>query len=512
MAIATQLPLNIPSKDASEARKTPRGYQRIGIEFLRSHKRAFNCDSPGLGKTFQATEAAVRPVLVLCPSYLVTQWRDWIDEQYPQESVEAALGTRDERAKAVAKHADWTIMNYEMFHSYVLPHEWYRTIILDESHHVRNHAQFVKPAKSKKKREAERAAQAEREGWGGVGRQVGPVLKFDDRGRPLFDDYIKQLEAKREGYTDTSNSKLELSLAAKIAAFAHKIEYCFLLSATPMKTEADDIWRQLNIIDPNTFSSYYRFRDLYCNVVRTPWKENVTGFRNPAQMRQLFSQYMIRRTYSQAHRELPKVIPQVFKLNASPEWYDKYKKLKKNYTWEDVRLTSASQVLQALRVVTLDKDTGKLEAIVRLADEAVSGEYEDKGAVVFCWYRDTAALLGEALGAQAITGDMPPARRREVALASTTKHVVATIPSLSEGIDLSHHHTVIFAEEHYSPGDMEQALKRVQRERKDDSDTMPIRVFYIHVVGSVDEKIHKVLNRRTGDINDVLREELINER
>jgi SNF2 family DNA or RNA helicase len=61
----------------------PRAYQVQGIEFLRQQKRAILGDAPGLGKTFQATEAAELPCVISCPLPLVDQWKEFLEDQYP---------------------------------------------------------------------------------------------------------------------------------------------------------------------------------------------------------------------------------------------------------------------------------------------------------------------------------------------------------------------------------------------------------------------------------------------
>lgn len=59
-------------------------YQREGVRFLRTHRRAYLCDEMGLGKTVQAVvaarEAHYHPAstLVVCPASVVENWkREW---------------------------------------------------------------------------------------------------------------------------------------------------------------------------------------------------------------------------------------------------------------------------------------------------------------------------------------------------------------------------------------------------------------------------------------------------
>jgi hypothetical protein len=66
----------------------PRAYQVQGIEFLHASRNEPSWGTrPGLGKTFQATEAAELPCVISCPLPLVDQWKEFLEDQYPTDSV-----------------------------------------------------------------------------------------------------------------------------------------------------------------------------------------------------------------------------------------------------------------------------------------------------------------------------------------------------------------------------------------------------------------------------------------
>ena len=94
---------------------TLRPYQEKGVEFLKTRRRAMLRDAPGLGKTIQALRAAEIPVLISCPTYAMQQWADVIRSEYPSHKVVQAVGTRQEREKALKSKYDWLIVNHEMF-------------------------------------------------------------------------------------------------------------------------------------------------------------------------------------------------------------------------------------------------------------------------------------------------------------------------------------------------------------------------------------------------------------
>src|ERR1019366_4951565 len=117
-----------------------RNYQFAGVNFLHEHKHAALWDEPGLGKTLQAIHAAVRPVLVSCPNYLVEQWKAEILTVHPNDSIVIAEGQRWDKAEAIACKAQWTIVNFEMLRTYDFPLNFYKTFVMDEAHHFRGHS------------------------------------------------------------------------------------------------------------------------------------------------------------------------------------------------------------------------------------------------------------------------------------------------------------------------------------------------------------------------------------
>jgi SWI/SNF-related matrix-associated actin-dependent regulator 1 of chromatin subfamily A len=137
-------------------------YQIEGIDTLRRKKRYMNLDDPGLGKTAQAAFAAESPTLIICPNYLVGQWFDWLAgrdeksrEMHDGKVVKNVLGTIrrvrgnfDKKNGILEKQrtdpAEWVIINQEMAHTHVdtLMDLYFRTIIIDESHHFKNVASY----------------------------------------------------------------------------------------------------------------------------------------------------------------------------------------------------------------------------------------------------------------------------------------------------------------------------------------------------------------------------------
>lgn len=504
--------------DYSKQPIQPRPFQVEGINWLVANKRGMLTDDVGLGKTLQAAYAADTPVLISCPNHLVTQWYEWLrgeDDLSRQRQTDLrdawicgigmdtddyvgavslndcvpivpnvpglvikAQGNYNDKLEAIRTEHDWCVMNMEMLqtHSTFLidlgvERNWWNTIIFDESHHLRN------------------------------------------------------VTAKR-------------SRTAVILAKATPRVYC--LTATPIWKELDDLFNQLQMVDPADFTSYNEFLDLFCVTEKTRFGTKVLGAKTDMipELEHIMGILRLGRSYKTAGRQLPQSIPNYIKVVMPPELKNHYDEIASYWysQLEDeesedgmVAFENFSQILNALRL--LARWPGKYEAAAdiietalhgrslanaKTADDVLNPTPASKGRVlVFGWFHDTvntaAAYFNEHIDgchAVAITGDVKIADRRPIALNKANNVICATIATLTEGIDLSDCHTVIFLEEHYTPGSMHQALGRAVRERNRESNEAPTLVYYIHSKGTIDEAIHAIASRRAGTIRDVLRQAL----
>lgn len=414
-----------------------RHYQQEGIEFLREKKRAGLFDKAGLGKTVQAARAAVKPVMVVCPTYLTQQWYDFLTGEYPADVVALAEGTQAQRQAELNEPADWWIVNTEMLRGYALP--FVRTVIFDEAHYLRH------------------------------------------------------------------RTALQSKMAA---AYAKTAEYVYLLTATPIVKEADDLWHLLHIINPKIWRSYESFVWTYCKVSMSPWKQEIVGYNNVDKFRATLRDYAIWRDYADVRLELPDMLPPtILTVPFGDASYKVYKRARDSY-WlqtkdeEEIPLTNAMQVVQALRRLTVCDE--KIDALKNLIND-VDG---DRPIVIFCWFKETVRRVAEALGkgSVAITGDLTPTIRTQLAKSSEYKYRIATLASLSEGVDLSDSRVIIFFEEDYTPGRMYQAISRVRRWSTNTDE--PVRSYYINMKGSVDEVVHYTQEKRNVSIVQLMKDSL----
>jgi SWI/SNF-related matrix-associated actin-dependent regulator 1 of chromatin subfamily A len=138
LSSATDAPLEIPGLGGEL-----KPFQRAGVSYLLSQRRAFLSDEQGLGKTIEAlaTIEAVGayPAVVVCPASLKLNWLRELQRWLPARTAQALSGNgAGERIPA----ADITVVNYDILAPRL--DELHRlapqALVLDESHYCKNAA------------------------------------------------------------------------------------------------------------------------------------------------------------------------------------------------------------------------------------------------------------------------------------------------------------------------------------------------------------------------------------
>lgn len=116
-------------------------YQRKGVWFIeKMDGRALVADEPGLGKTIQALSwlnyhPEKRPVLIICPSSVKTNWYREIKKWMIKSNPEILNGTKPYKTKG-----DILIINYDILQNWSLHLRKmdFQVLIADEAHYIKN--------------------------------------------------------------------------------------------------------------------------------------------------------------------------------------------------------------------------------------------------------------------------------------------------------------------------------------------------------------------------------------
>lgn len=124
-------------------------HQKIGIDFLTRNKRAVLGDEPGMGKTRQAILSGLEyPVLVICPSFLKSNWAIEIEKWEPDEQVTISFTNskaRQDRERAIIRQTMYYIVHYEQVKQSLelLKSKKFKTILIDECHRINRGTQIT---------------------------------------------------------------------------------------------------------------------------------------------------------------------------------------------------------------------------------------------------------------------------------------------------------------------------------------------------------------------------------
>jgi SWI/SNF-related matrix-associated actin-dependent regulator of chromatin subfamily A-like protein 1 len=120
-------------------------FQRAGVSYLLSQRRAFLADEQGLGKTIEALAAleadGAYPAVVVCPASLKLNWLREIERWLPGRTAQALTGTGLRSTDSIS-NADITVVNYDILAARLpaLKALGPRALVLDESHYCKNAA------------------------------------------------------------------------------------------------------------------------------------------------------------------------------------------------------------------------------------------------------------------------------------------------------------------------------------------------------------------------------------
>lgn len=461
-------------------------------------------------------QPSLNDVTIICaPSHLCPGWYRELRSQFPDEHAALAVAdTRKNRMEVLEPGCKWYVVNYEMFRPRPEPKETdYEEVLVP--HTVQGEVWQVKQKQLKKSYKE-------------------PVT---------YVDILEKLHACCVIFDESHKLKSSKSKQAQTAnEFSQMIPYVFMLSATPISREADDLWYPLHILDPMTFQKMEPFLDDYTFYTRSPngkqniqlrdWAKRALWFNHIGTKDDTFllgvkqdskkytvdyehpnlNGYILGRSYKDIGIYLPDTIQAQVDVLMDTSFRIQYTSIKDSYKatfkalGEEILMDNFMQALHTLRCLTACPN--KMQAVRDLIEDNPGPH------LVFCEYDITGSVLAHQLETTFINGSVPVADREQImqSMMEQNKPIVATRRAIGTGINcLAICKTVIFFEEAWTPGDRYQCLSRVQRFDKtlEEGETKePILVFDLIVSDSIDEHIFSQQKRRGKSIKDIVSIEL----
>lgn len=327
-----------------------RKYQRVGVRFIADSHAALIADDPGLGKTLIAMGGILEseipgPYLIVAPKTAADSvWRREIERWLPSNHRAITLPQmRDQREKVIrlSRYGErtWLIIHPEI----ALVQAWW----------VCGECNKHTPEGPKQQRMLRCGHTRDRK----TQTVYAPAYKwlFDTEWGAVIVDESHESLIKRKGVSTQRRRGLEM---LKLRADGKRIA----MSGTPFDSKPNQLWGTLNWLDPQAYSAYYRWAELYWQ------KGGYTGFEigefrrdRESLLWDSLSAIALRRTKAEVAKDLPPKLHVGSLLEPSDKsspvgiWLEMDGKQAKAY--EDMELTSVA-----------DLESGRLEAITALAE------------------------------------------------------------------------------------------------------------------------------------------------
>lgn len=560
----------------------PRIYQEYGIAFLLHKQAGMLADAPGVGKTLQALEAAYRAciahengidplnlcythqfaedeknthpterpewakpiepwtvyppnqwgitvskqntyyhdktrnpvVVIVAPGHLCNMWYDNIRRQYPNEHVAVATNdTKNNRMAVLEPGCRFYIVNYEMMRRAKQPKD-------SDYEYIERVFQGI-TIKEK-------------------------VLKQSYKKPVTYLDKLTELSPLVVIFDESHRLKSRKSKQAQVCAeFAYTIPYRFLLTATPIKREADDLHWQLHIVDPQQFDAeeFSQFIYRYCTYRQTPYGKTSIGLRDWAKRELWFNRieslehadydsglfttaksnkkyntsftnpnlkgYILGRSYHDVGLYLPPIITASIPVQMDPQIRELYENTKKSYraTFEEldesIDINSMIAMMHSLRILTACP--AKFHAVQELVED------NEGPFVIFCEYKPSGACLAKILDTTFISGEIPEPEREPLIrdLLAQGRPIVGMGRVIGTGLNaLSACNVGINFEADYTPGERTQRIGRFQRWNPNRPEGQSVLLFDVFCTDSIDQKVFEVQKNRSKLVRDIIKTEL----
>jgi len=306
-----------------------------------------------------------------------------------------------------------------------------------------------------------------------------------------------------------------------------------IMTGTGFINNPAEVWSLLNFLYPNVYTSYWKFRETFCEEDDWSGYRKIVGLKPEAedQFREIIHSVGVRRRMLETFPDIPEPIETVVPIELNPTQQRMYDEIKADLATldaEGVPLHSANvlsmlnrlrQICVATPKVTADywnerdekrvievelvEPSAKLDAAMEII-EGLEWDSENRDQiVVFSNFRDPLELLKKRLEKANIPylhlrSEMNDSARYEMWHDTWPKkeHQVflCTLAVGSESINLTSAHRAIFLDQSWSPKDNSQAIGRIFRPGQ----TGAAQVIYIRAEGTVDYRILDANNEKLG--------------
>jgi SWI/SNF-related matrix-associated actin-dependent regulator 1 of chromatin subfamily A len=447
-------------------------YQKAGVEFMMNRESVLLADDMGLGKTPQVVCLInkldwIQSVLIICPAALKLMWKnEFLRWSTRNLTVGVAYG------KGEFPSTDVVIINYDILQKFYheLRAKTWDIRVVDECHAIKN-------PKAMRTKHVLGSWDRSRRGWA-----------------------IEPIPAKRR----------------------------VMLTGTPMVNRPVELWPIIRALDPNTWTSYKKFVQRYCNARMTQFGYDVSGASNLEELgKKLRSTIMVRRRKSEVLKELPPKLRQVIEFPAN-------ERIKSVLAEERAQFELRQNEIEELKMIVERAELAKDEAAYRAAVERLREaekvmfteisrvrhrigllklpqviahlrDLEETGQkiVVFAHHIDVIETLHKEFPNSVVLNGSTANKQAPVDEFQNNpkcQFFFGNIKAAGVGITLTASNTVVFAEIDWVPGLITQAEDRCHRVGQRNN----VLVQHLVYEGSLDAKMIKMIIEKQRNIDKVM--------
>lgn len=303
-----------------------------------------------------------------------------------------------------------------------------------------------------------------------------------------------------------------------------KAQFRHVMTGTGFINDPSEVWSLMNFLYPDTYRSYWKFRETYCDEDDFSGYRKVVGIKpeKEDEFRELIRRVGVRRHMLECFPNISEPIETVIPVDLNPIQRKMYMEIRDDLMTMDMAgvplhspnvlsmLNRLRQICVATpevtgdewdprlerRVITvkLTEPSSKLDAVMETIEGMEWDAEQRDQVVVFSSFKGPLELLKARLDKKKIPylhlrAEMNEAQRYEMWHETwpSKKHRVflCTLAVGSESINLTSAHRAIFLDQSWSPKDNSQAIGRVYRPGQ----TEVAQIIYIRAEGTVDDRI-----------------------
>lgn len=321
-------------------------FQREAVEytFCNPHAASLVGLSPGLGKTAVSVVTAdlldAKRILILAPLTLAKNWKKEIArwEESGRDVKRARAGDREPGPEV-------TVANHEVIQEVVLR---------DENGNVTQPEWVTNARKVKQWRD---------EGLRRTNPKTGKVEPARERITRVRRDYLAidwDVVITDESILLKNRKAVKTEILKTLVGASNP--QVWMLSGSPTSKYRDDLWKQLNIMFPRGFSSYWRFAEFFCVVERGQWGWSIEGDRPEIDLHHYLRDFMFVRSQDEVLPDLPDYIYRPITVEFGQKQRKAFDSMLKDWIieLEDETIEATNWLSQSTRLQQVTSNMGSL--------------------------------------------------------------------------------------------------------------------------------------------------------